>query len=204
MNFLQSTNFLRIWVCNLSVPLVTSGDMTSGALRRNNLVEEASQYRTGWISTLKLSFPPLKSPARIIFILIIKLRIHCNHRIVSEVLDIMFYVSWCQFSSYLNNVCHSFPLNSCNVQCSVMRKTIKIFTFLTPIMSGAVWYPLPLLEPLWAPRLLSMETIRAANGNRICLCEFSALLQWGYSLEYITLNNAQFFGQKINGVIISG
>ena len=93
MNFLQSTNFLRIWVCNLSVPLVTSGDMTSGALRRNNLVEEASQYRTGWISTLKLSFPPLKSPARIIFILIIKLRIHCYHRIVSVVLDIMFYVS---------------------------------------------------------------------------------------------------------------
>ena len=98
---------------------------------------------------------------------------------ISLDLDIMFFVSWCQFSSYLNNVCHSFPLNSCNVQCSVMRKTIKIFTFLTPIMSGAVWYPLPLLEPLWAPRLLSMETIRAANGNRICLCEFSALLQWG-------------------------
>ena len=47
MNFLQSTNFLRIWGCNLSVPLVTSADMTSGAPRRNNTVEEGKHPSTG-------------------------------------------------------------------------------------------------------------------------------------------------------------
>ena len=53
--------------------------------------------------------------------------------------------------------------------------------------------------------LLSMETIRAANGNRICLCEFSAQLEPGIQpgIHY-QLNNAEFFWSKINGVIILG
>ena len=157
MNFLQSTNFLGIWACNLPrLLLVTSGDTAwhqSAALSTEDKQSQAGARR---IWTLKLRnsnihFLRWNHQQWIIFILIRKYLQILAGLCIFLCLDITYLILCtkyilclsCQFSSYLNNVCHSFPLISCNVQCSVMRNTIKIFTFFPITRRRRVWYPLP-------------------------------------------------------------